>query len=265
MGGVWLPAVTNSNLTPILWRSEFPSDIQKDLVSFKNPNGSITNSDLELAGCIGHQDILLQEVDCAMRTITPLGDNTPQVSWHHKGSTTTTGPAAYLLRMNSLHQRHFRYLSKAGWIAGDANKMADDCSRLWQLSDSQLLAYFNSVYPQMHSWKLVHLRPEMLSSLILALQRKRPAPQSFLNAPQRKTVTGAYGKRSSPISLASIPTSQASRKEPSYLYSKYSPADYDTVSLRPVATLSEVGRWKTTYEPWGRRSPSWMTKKATPE
>jgi hypothetical protein len=263
MGGVWLPAVTNTPLGPTLWRDEFPESIQKELVSFDNPDGTINNSDLELAGNVAHQDILLQEVDCAMRTVAPLGDNTPQVSWHHKGSTTTTGPAAYLLRMNSLHQRHFRYLSKSGYIAGDANVMADDCSRLWHLTDSQFVAYFNSRYPQKKPWRLVHLRPEMRSSLISALQRKRPSPQSFLNAPQRKTVTGASGKSSLPLSMESTPISPVSRKAPSFLFSKYSGTGYDKVSYRPAATLSEVGAWRITYEPLGRRSPSWMTKAKT--
>ena len=39
--------------TPILWRHRFPQDIVSDLVSSDNPHGSISNSDLELAGIIG--------------------------------------------------------------------------------------------------------------------------------------------------------------------------------------------------------------------
>jgi len=97
MGGVWLPAVTNSNLKPTLWRARFPDSISNDLASWTNPAGSITNSNLELAGGIAQQDVLVQTVDCTGRTILPLGDNTPQVSWHLKGSTSTAGPAAYLL------------------------------------------------------------------------------------------------------------------------------------------------------------------------
>jgi len=107
MGGVWLPAITNSNLKPMLWRAQFPESIQQDLVSWRNPTGTVTNSNLELAGGIGHQDILVQVVDCTGCTLLPLGDNTPQVSWHLKGSASTAGPAAYLLWMNSLYMRHF--------------------------------------------------------------------------------------------------------------------------------------------------------------
>jgi hypothetical protein len=69
MGGVWLAATTHSNLNPILWRAQFPEAIRHQLVSDKNPAGSVTNSDLELAGTIGHQDVLCQHLDCRERTI----------------------------------------------------------------------------------------------------------------------------------------------------------------------------------------------------
>jgi hypothetical protein len=154
---VWFLATTNSNLRPILWRSLFPADVQDALVSTRNPTGAITNSDLELAGAIGNQDVLVQEVDCHGCTTAGLCDKVLAVVWHRKGSTTTAGPAAYLLRLSSLHQRHFRYLATLDYIQGSANAMADDCSRLWHLTDSQLLAYVNAHYPQRNTWTLCHL------------------------------------------------------------------------------------------------------------
>jgi hypothetical protein len=65
MGGIWLLATTNSNLQPILWRTSFPPEIVTQLVSFDNPVGTINNSELELAGMIAHQDVLVQEFNCA--------------------------------------------------------------------------------------------------------------------------------------------------------------------------------------------------------
>ena len=199
MGGVWLPSVTHSNLEPSLWRAKFPPEIVSELVTFENPSGSVNNSQLELAGGIAHNDVLQQLVNCSGRTIVPLGDNTAATVWQHKGSAMTSGPTAYLLRVSSLHQRHYRYLSKADYIAGPVNQMADDCSRLWHLSDSQLLAYFNSKYPQKRPWQLVHLRSAMHSTLTKALQQQRPAPQSFLNKLSLKTATGKFGKTSLPL------------------------------------------------------------------
>jgi hypothetical protein len=254
MGGAWLPATTASNLSPLIWRAPFPSSIQDALVSDSNPLGSINNSQLELAGNIAHQDVLIQHVNCAQRTIVPLGDNISQVAWQHKGSVTTLGPTAYLLRLNSLHQRHFRYLAKPDYIPGPVNVMADDLSRLWHLSDSQLLSYFNSHYPQAQPWTLVPLRPEMLSSLISALQKQRANPALLLNAPPKRMVIGAFGSTTAqPLALA--PTSKKSPS--SYLFSKFLQSDSAMASSLPPVSLSQLGEWRTTYAPSVRRSPAW--------
>jgi len=256
MGGAWIPATSNSNLDPIAWRAPFPEDIQADLVSWENPSGTITNSDLELAGGVAHQDVLLQDVDCTGRTVTPLSDNTPSVAWTHKGSTTTTGPAAYILRLSSLHQRHFRYLVKSDYISGPANQLADDCSRLWHLSDAEFLTHLNSTYPQSKPWRLVQLRPEMHSSLISALLRQRVDPQSYLNEPNRKTVTGKSGKSSLPLTVGT-PTSADSVSKRGFLFSRFSPPGSEAATLPPATNLSELNRWRTTYAPLPRRSPGW--------
>jgi hypothetical protein len=40
-GGAWLPG--RRSLAPVVWRLEFPPDIKAEVVSFANPNGSVTN------------------------------------------------------------------------------------------------------------------------------------------------------------------------------------------------------------------------------
>jgi len=120
MGGVWFPpgpAVPlsihprrkNSLQDPCPWRSPFLKLIQQAIVSSANLLGDISNSDLELCGTVAHGDILASTVPVAHLTTCNLSDNTPAVDGCTKGSTTTTGPAAYLLLVSSLHQRHFRY------------------------------------------------------------------------------------------------------------------------------------------------------------
>ena len=254
MGGCWLPAVNGSTITPILWRCRFPPEVAATLITDDNPQGTITNSDLELAGQIAHLDVFAQNFQCAGQTVVPLGDNIPSVSWSHKGSTTTLGPTGYLLRLLSLHQRHFRYLSKADYISGPANRMADDLSRLLHLSDDALLTHFNSTYPQALPWTVVQLRPEMLSSLTSALQKRRDSLPSLLNAPNQKILTGKSGRLTVKHSVLT-PTFQASNQ--SYLFSRFSPQDYDAVTSTPADNLSKLGAWRTTYAPSARRSPAW--------
>jgi hypothetical protein len=77
-----------------------------------------------------------------------LTDNTPALAWQQKGSTTTMKAPMYLLRLQALHQRFHRYHPRFLHIPGKSNVMADDCSRLWHLSDVELLAHFNHEYPQ---------------------------------------------------------------------------------------------------------------------
>ncbi|KAL7524573.1 hypothetical protein ACHAWF_001001, partial [Thalassiosira exigua] len=144
MGGVLFDLNDEGQLTrPRLWRDPFPPDIQRRFLSFDNPKGDITNSDCELAGVVAHQDVAAQTTDVRHRTIgTTLCDNTPSVAWTLRGSVLRHSVAAYLLRLLALHRRHYRYSVAIAHIAGVANQMADDCSRLWHLSDAELLAYF---------------------------------------------------------------------------------------------------------------------------
>ena len=125
-----------------------PSRSPRSPSSQDNPHGSITNSDLELAGAVAHDDVLaISAPRIAHVSTCSFSDNTPAVLWRTKGSTAMTGPAAYLLQIAALHQRHHRYQNQLHYLPGPLNLMADDCSRLWNLSDSQLLTHFNSRYP----------------------------------------------------------------------------------------------------------------------
>jgi hypothetical protein len=183
--------VTMNVHAPILWRSPFPPYIQDALVSWDNPAGSVTNSDLELAASIAHQDVLVHAFDLRERTIHTGSDNTPTVYWQRKGSTTTAKAPARLLRLQALHQRHHRYCPQFSHIPGPTNAMADDASCLWYLTDSQLLAYFDLTYPQPLPWHLCHLWPEMKSALISACCGKHLTPESFLHAPAPTTSRGS--------------------------------------------------------------------------
>jgi hypothetical protein len=148
MGGVHFVPLPDGTIQPLLWRSPFEPRITNQLVTFANPSGTITNSDLELAASITQHDVLTQQVDIREATIHNLSDNMATVWWKRKGATSTTGPASRLLRVQSLHQRHHHYLPLFDYIPGTSNAISDDCSRHWDFTDSQLLAHFNIVYPQ---------------------------------------------------------------------------------------------------------------------
>eukprot|EP00536_Pseudo-nitzschia_multiseries_P018703 jgi/Psemu1/56891/gm1.56891_g len=125
MGGIHFVPLPTGAVQPVMWRHAFPKWVSAQLVSFDNPEGSITNSDLELAGSIAHNDILAQAGCVHARTTHNCYDNTAAVYWQWKGTTTTTGPAAYLLRLQALHQRLFQYVPLRDYIPGPANHLAD--------------------------------------------------------------------------------------------------------------------------------------------
>ena len=178
MDGVWFG--NNTTDQPTLWRQAFPPDITISLVTYKNPHGTISNSDLGLAGYVTHNNVLTSMTNIESTTMASCTDNTLALYWTKIGSMSTSMPAAYLLQLQALHQWHYCYHSRTANIAGTANVMADYCSQPWHLMDEQLLTHFNLHYPQSLPWQQCTLRPEMNSALLSALQRKRQPPESFL-------------------------------------------------------------------------------------
>jgi hypothetical protein len=129
-GGVWFP----EQGPPILWRQPLTADIQSRLVSWNNPAGDITNSDLELAGTVLHQDVLGQHADVSGETAHTFCDNTPAVFWQKKRSVTGTKASSQLLLSAAILWRRQRCNHQIQHISGDNNRMADDASQKWDLS-----------------------------------------------------------------------------------------------------------------------------------
>ena len=46
-GGVWLPG--NKPPAPVVWKLQWPQEIKDARLTWENPKGTITNSDLEMA------------------------------------------------------------------------------------------------------------------------------------------------------------------------------------------------------------------------
>jgi len=151
-GGVWFPSYliprgTTGN-APILWRIQWPKDITDNLVTFANPLGKITNSDLELAGGLLHLDVVARSFDTQERTLLNKTNNLATLYWQRKGSATANNATSQLLRLFGIHQRFHRYVPRHDYISGPSNPLADDASRLFELNNAQLLTHFSTTYPQ---------------------------------------------------------------------------------------------------------------------
>ena len=82
-------------MPPVVWRLAFPLDITQDVVSLSNPNGSITNSDLELAAEVPAVGVLLAKALLIKhQPIGTLCHNSPTISWIEKFASKSRSPTA---------------------------------------------------------------------------------------------------------------------------------------------------------------------------
>ena len=183
---------------PIVWRMPFPRDITNDLTTWDNPQGRLTNTDLELAGSVIQSFASTACFDLRERTALQRTDNLGTLFWQRKGSTTTVKPAARLLRLQAYHQRYHRHLLLHDYLPGCLNSAADDASRLQALSNAAFLRHFNSTYPQSLPWRL-WTPPRALRSCVISALRNMPSPlESPLHKPALPTPTGPFGLTSAP-------------------------------------------------------------------
>jgi hypothetical protein len=193
MGGVHFVPQQDGSIFPLMWWSPFPQEIQTRLVTCKNPGGDINNNELELAASVAHHEMLAEQFDVREAAIQNFSDNVATVWWQRKCATSSSGPTSGLLRLQSLHQRHYHYVPLFDYITGEANAMVDACSRMWHLSDSQLLAYFDSTFPQSRPWQLCLLRKPMHCALISSLSRIASNKALLHSAPKQWTSIGRAG------------------------------------------------------------------------
>ena len=249
-GGVWFTDEGEA----ILWRAPYSPAVRAQVVSESNPTGTLTNSDLELEGTLLHHWVLGKCAKVDGETTYTGCDNTPAVAWRQKGSSTSNRARARLLRLAAGLRREQKALHRIGHLAGTDNIMADDTSRLWELSDTELLTYFETHYPQNTSWKMYTIPPEVNCWMTSVLLEKTSKVESVLQGLQRQSPLGPLGapfvspSTSPPASPKStIPFSSSSCLE----------SDIERAPSHPVRTRSELEQQKTPCGRWARRFPYW--------
>ena len=259
-GGAWFPG---EHLRPregwqadipVLWRLEWPEYITRRLVTAENPTGTITNSDLELAGGLIHLEAIAQTFDTRERTVVSKGDNLNTTFWERKGSTTTNSPPAYLLRLFGIHQRYHRYVPRFDYIAGLSNHVADALSRDFHLSMPQVFSQLAPFLSQQRGYQVWTPPSDFVSAIISALLRKQSPRESLLVEPPPPSVSGTSGSPSA-LSWASTPFSKPSRTK--YQSYKSSSTEFVAANLQPREIKSSLDRLRITYGQLPRRSSQW--------
>ena len=223
-------------------------------MSAENPRGTITNSDLELAGGLMHLDCLAQTFDIRERTVLSHGDNLNTTFWERKGNTTTDSVPAFLLHLFGIHQRYHRYVPRFDYLAGKSNWVADALSRDFHLGWSELFSQLSHCLDQNVGFQVWTPPSRLVSAVHSALRRKQSPREFLLAAPAPPSPRGKSGS-TSPLSWASIPFSKSSRTK--YQSYKSSSQEFAPENLRPAEIQSSLDRLKITYGALPRCSYQW--------
>ena len=163
-------------MQPILWRIPFPKTISNQVVLEQNPHGTVTNSNLELAGITLHYLALETHANIKHKQIGILCDNRPSVAWVTKMASKADTPIAGRLLCGLSMRQRVTWLAPVmvSHIEGKENQMADFASRSFNKNsfshtddDSQFFIRFCTKYPlsQNLSWKFV--RPMQKMTLLV--------------------------------------------------------------------------------------------------
>jgi hypothetical protein len=256
-GGFWVASSVGSLKHPTAFRLPFDSAIQQELVSSNNPTGSITNSDLELASLVLGAAILQDIAPTAQACAFSASDNTPAVSWVRKGSTTSIGANAHLLRWLASLTRASNLTLHPVSVPGSTNTIADFLSHSFCLGDQAVSAELNRRFPTHPSWQLAHLTFAHKQELISALSRK---PSQWHSVTPAKEETTRQQKRGTPSAKAFTSIPPWPTAPTPFHRCNYLPIDTEQEKLLPAELKYAAKQWETPFVPWGRRFPSWVSQ-----
>ena len=244
---------------PLLWRLEWPQYIIDKLVTEDNPSGTISNSDLELAGGLLHLEAQSQVFDIRERTILSKTDNLNTLFWQRKGSASTEKVPAHLLRLFGIHQRFHRYVPRHDYLSGPSNPVADALSRDFNQSWEELTQDLSPYLPTLGS-QIWTPSEQIVSAVLDALVKQQSRPESLLIPPAMPT-TSRGARPSICTEWPSIPYSKPSRTK----YQAYRSSNDEFVlgNLNPVKVASGMERLKITYGTLPRRPSVWGPKPHT--
>ena len=193
----------NKNVPPIVFRLQWPPDISGNIISDDNPCGTITNSDLEMAGLLTLWLVMEEVCDVENAHIALFSDNSPTVHWVQRMAAKHSTIAMQLIRALALRLQ----LTKASpltplHIAGVNNSLTDIPSRsfgsepAWHCTnDDQLLTLFNSTFPlpKQGSWTVFHLSSEIAMRVISILRMKVFTAEEWRRLPKKGKLIGSVG------------------------------------------------------------------------
>ncbi len=192
-------------VVPTVFRLEWPQEIRDALISFNNPDGSITNSDLEMAGLLLLW-LVMEEIcpDLLHKHVALFSDNQPTVCWVKRMASRNSFIAKCILQILAMRLK-IRQTSPLTpqHIRGEHNAIADIPSRSfgsnsqWHFkTHDELLTFFNNTFPLPHqaSWTVFQISNKISTRVISLLLTKRFELEEWRRLPPLGKHIGSTGK-----------------------------------------------------------------------
>ena len=190
---------------PTVFRVRWPADVTRQLISWNNPGGTLTNSDLEIAGLF-FLWLAMETVCEGLREahVALFSNNSPTVGWVRRMATKGSLVAAALLRALSLRMKTTKTSPLAPLhIPGDQNAMTDIPSRSWGSkpkwhfkTDEELLTFFNEHFPlpNQNSWTVFRHSSRICTRVISILRMQHTTLEEWRRLPPTGKSSGGVGK-----------------------------------------------------------------------
>jgi len=194
----------NKACPPTVFRYEWPEDIKANIVTRDNCGGSITNSDLEMAGLLLTW-LVMEEVcgDLRENRVAVFSDNDPTVSWVKQLALRHSVVAAQLVRAMAMRIKlHGACPITPVHIPGVENSMTDIPSRSfgsvkeWHCkTDNNLLTLFNSRFPLpgQASWTVFRITSRVFMRVISVLRTQDIVLEEWRRLPKTGEHIGNIG------------------------------------------------------------------------
>jgi hypothetical protein len=191
---------------PTVFRMQWPKDIKREVAkSMAKEGGTITNSDLEMAGMLLLW-LVLEDV-CKVKPgahVALFSDNSPTVNWVRRMAARGSLVADQLLRALALRlkQKHVSPLTPLH-IEGKKNEMTDIPSRSFGSvakwfckNDDELLTLYNSRFPlpEQNTWTIYRPSREIESRVISVLRQQVLKMEEWHRLPKPGRHTGEIGQ-----------------------------------------------------------------------
>ena len=249
---------------PTVFRLEWPPDIQAALVSDANPEGTITNSDLECAGLVLVWLLVEAMVgDLAAARVALYSDNSPSVSWIQRLAARRSPIAMQLIRSLALRLQ----IRKASplttlHIPGVQNQMTDVPSRSfgsnpkWEChTDSAFSSFYNSMFPlpNQASWNVFRFSRGVVTRVTSVLLTRPSTMDEWRRLPRLGRCIGPVGQSSSHL-WAWTHTYRTSPTNTEFGCSQALPQPYEA-DHTDAAAQSQLQQSVRRSRPLARRSP----------